>query len=111
VVRRENDEIHLTPIEFKLLRALLRHRGRPLTHPALLAQIWGPAYVEDRPTLRTHIANLRRKIELEGAPSVIRTEHGIGYRFADATPARGRSAERGFLTGPYAPGGRPKSHP
>jgi two-component system KDP operon response regulator KdpE len=93
VVRRENDEIHLTPIEFKLLRALLRHRGRPVTHPALLAQIWGPADVEDRPTLRTHIANLRRKIELGGVPGVIRTEHGIGYRFADATAARGRSAE------------------
>jgi two-component system, OmpR family, KDP operon response regulator KdpE len=93
VVRRENEEIHLTPIEFKLLRVLLRHRGRPLTHPVLLEQIWGPAYVEDRQTLRQHIANLRRKIELGGAPGVIRTEHGIGYRFADATPSRGRSAQ------------------
>ena len=93
VVRRENEEIHLTPIEFKLLRVLLRHRGRPLTYPVLLEQIWGPAYVEDTQTLRKHIANLRRKIELGGAPGVIRTEHGVGYRFADATPARGRSAE------------------
>ena len=88
VVRRENDELHLTPIEFKLLRVLLRHRGRPLTHVDLLEQIWGPAYVDDRQTLRTHIANLRRKIELGGAPGVIRTEHGVGYRFADAGPAR-----------------------
>jgi two-component system, OmpR family, KDP operon response regulator KdpE len=58
----------------------------PSSSAALLEQIWGPAYVEDRQTLRTHIANLRRKIELGGAPGVIRTEHGVGYRFADATP-------------------------
>jgi two-component system, OmpR family, KDP operon response regulator KdpE len=93
VVRRENEEIHLTPIEFKLLRVLLRHRGRPLTHPILLEQIWGPAYVQDKQTLRQHIANLRRKLELGGAPGVIRTEHGAGYSFADATPEPGRPAE------------------
>ena len=57
--------------------------------------------VEDRQTLRTHIANLRRKIELGGAPGVIRTEHGVGYRFADTTPARGRSA--GVMTSPARP--------
>ncbi len=94
VVWRGNEEIHLTPIEFRLLRVLLRHRGRLLTHAVVLEQIWGPAYVEGRQTLRKHIANLRRKIELEGAPCVIRTEHGVGYRFAEATPVRGRFAER-----------------
>jgi len=101
-LRREHEEIHLTPIEFKLLRVLLRHRGRPLTHPVLLEQVWGSAHVEDRQTLRTHIANLRRKIEIEGVPAVIRTEHGVGYRFAEAPPARARSAEpgeRGRLVG------------
>jgi two-component system KDP operon response regulator KdpE len=55
----------------------------------LLEQIWGPAHVEDTQTLRTHIANLRRKIELGGATRVIRTEHGVGYRFADASTAPG----------------------
>jgi len=90
-LRRGDEAIHLTPIEFNLLRVLLRHRGRPLTHLAVLQQIWGPAYVEDRQTLRRHIANLRRKLELAGAPAVIRTEHGIGYRFVGATRAGGRA--------------------
>ena len=90
-LRRGDEAIHLTPIEFNLLRVLLRHRGRPLTHLAVLQQIWGPAYVEDKQMLRTHIANLRRKLELAGAPAVIRTEHGIGYRFVGATQASGRT--------------------
>ncbi len=94
VVRRENEEIHLTPIEFKLLRVLVRHRGRPMTHVVVLQQIWGPAYVEDKQMLRTHIANLRRKLELAGAPAVIRTEHGIGYRFVGATQAYGRPMDQ-----------------
>ena len=78
----------------------MRHRGRPLTHVAVLQQIWGPAYVEDKQMLRTHIANLRRKLELAGAPAVIRTEHGIGYRFVGATrlaaavPGADRSHDR-----------------
>ena len=85
VVRRDDEEIHLTPTEFRLLRVLLRHRGRLLTHPVLLERVWGPAYVDDTQTLRTHIANLRRKIEPAGPPRVIRTEHGVGYRFAGAS--------------------------
>ena len=63
LVRREGEEVHLTPIEFELLRALVRHRGRLLTHRALLEQVWGPAYRDDTQVLRVHIANLRRKIE------------------------------------------------
>ena len=100
VVRRESQEIHLTPLEFKLLRVLLRHRGRPLTHPVLLEQIWGPAYIQDRQTLRRHVANLRRKIELGGAPGVIRTEHGIGYRFAAAPRVVGETSARAPTTPP-----------
>jgi two-component system KDP operon response regulator KdpE len=73
----------LTPTEFELLRALMVNRGRLMTHGALLTQVWGPAYTDDVPTLRSHIANLRRKIEPEDAPSHIRTEAGIGYRFVD----------------------------
>jgi two-component system KDP operon response regulator KdpE len=82
-VRRGGEEIHLTPIEFELLRALVRNRGRLLTHRALLQEVWGPAYSEDVPTLRTSIARLRRKIEPEGEPGprYIRTDPGVGYRF------------------------------
>ena len=82
-VRRDDREIHLTPIEFDLLRVLVRNRGRLLTHRALLQEVWGPAYVEDVPTLRTSIARLRRKIEPDGEPGprYIRTDSGVGYRF------------------------------
>ncbi|EHN11568.1 DNA-binding response regulator KdpE [Patulibacter medicamentivorans] len=82
-VSRDGEEIHLTKIEFGLLRTLVRHRGKLLTHQALLLEVWGAAYAEDTATLRTHIANLRRKIEPpdgSGAPRLIRTETGVGYR-------------------------------
>jgi two-component system, OmpR family, KDP operon response regulator KdpE len=76
-------EVHLTPIEFDLLRALMLGRGRLLTHRALLREVWGPAYENDTQVLRVHIANLRRKIEPKpGSPSHILTDPGIGYRFA-----------------------------
>jgi two-component system, OmpR family, KDP operon response regulator KdpE len=83
VVRRGGEEVHLTPIEFDLLRVLVRNRGRLLTHRALLQEVWGPAYADDVATLRTNIARLRRKIEPEGAPGprYIRTDPGVGYRF------------------------------
>jgi two-component system KDP operon response regulator KdpE len=81
-VRLGGDEVHLTPIEFELLRVLMVNRGRLMTHGALLTQVWGPAYVDDVATLRTHMANLRRKVESQGSPIQIRTETGIGYRFA-----------------------------
>jgi two-component system KDP operon response regulator KdpE len=81
-VRRDGAEVHLTPIEFGLLRALARQRGRLMTHRALLVEVWGPAYAEDTQVLRTHIANLRRKIEPPGeSPRYIRTDPGVGYRF------------------------------
>jgi two-component system, OmpR family, KDP operon response regulator KdpE len=84
LVRRDSEPVHLTPIEFELLRALVRNRGRLMTHRALLAEVWGPEYVEDVQPLRTHIARLRAKIEPEGAggPRYIVTDPGVGYRFA-----------------------------
>jgi two-component system KDP operon response regulator KdpE len=88
LVRRGGDEVHLTPIEFKLLRVLVHNRGRLLTHQALLQHVWGPAYVDDRPTLRSHIAKLRHKIESREGLSVIRTDHGVGYRFVGSMRAR-----------------------
>jgi two-component system, OmpR family, KDP operon response regulator KdpE len=80
-VRREGVEVHLTPTEFDLLRVLVRNRGRLLTHRALLTSVWGPQYVDDTQVLRTHIANLRRKIEPAAGPRHIRTDAGVGYRF------------------------------
>ncbi len=81
-VRRDGEEVHLTPIEFGLLRTLARQRGRLMTHRALLVEVWGPAYADDTRVLRTHIANLRRKIEPPGEPPrYIRTDPGVGYRF------------------------------
>jgi two-component system, OmpR family, KDP operon response regulator KdpE len=84
VVRRDGEPVHLTPIEFDLLRTLARNRGRLMTHRKLLVDVWGPEYVDDIQPLRTHIARLRAKIEPEGtaAPRYILTEPGVGYRFA-----------------------------
>ncbi|WP_354700385.1 KDP operon transcriptional regulatory protein KdpE [Paraconexibacter sp. AEG42_29] len=83
VVRRGGTDVHLTPIEFDLLRQLARNRGRLLTHRSLLVEVWGPGYADDTAVLRTHIANLRRKIEAgDGPPRIIRTDPGVGYRFA-----------------------------
>ncbi len=82
VVRRGEEEIHLTPTEFQLLRALVRNRGRLMTHGALLTEVWGPAWSNDTATLRTHVANLRRKIEPAGGERLIRTDPGVGYRIS-----------------------------
>ena len=82
VVRRDGEEVHLTPIEHDLLRALARNRGRLMTHRALLTEVWGPQYADATDVLRTHIANLRRKVERPGSgPRHIRTDPGVGYRF------------------------------
>jgi two-component system KDP operon response regulator KdpE len=82
-VSRSGELVHLTPIEFDLLRVLARNRGRLMTHRALLSEVWGPEYAHDTQTLRTHIARLRAKIEPEGqAPLYIVTDPGVGYRFS-----------------------------
>jgi two-component system KDP operon response regulator KdpE len=81
-VRRDGEGIHLTPTEFELLRVLVRNRGRLMTHRNLLVEVWGVEYDDDLRVLRAHIANLRRKIEPPGEHVVIRTDPGVGYRFA-----------------------------
>ena len=53
-----------------------------MTHRALLTEVWGPAYADDVGTLRTHMSNLRRKVEPPGAPRLLRTDAGVGYRLA-----------------------------
>ena len=76
-------EIHLTPTEFDLLRALDAQPRPAADPPGAAARGLGPGYEDDTQVLRVHIANLRRKIEPEpGAPRYIRTDPGIGYRFA-----------------------------
>jgi two-component system KDP operon response regulator KdpE len=84
-VLRDGREVKLTPLEFDLLCALARNRGRLMTGRALLVEVWGPAYADDAPLLRTHIANLRRKIEhdAQGRSRYIKTEVGVGYRFRE----------------------------
>lgn len=81
-VTRDGEEVHLTKTEFDLLRILARNRGRLMTHRDLLLSVWGAGYGEDTQVLRAHIANLRRKIEPPGGRRYIRTDPGVGYRFA-----------------------------
>jgi two-component system KDP operon response regulator KdpE len=82
-VLRDGESVHLTPIEFDLLRVLARNRGRLMTHRSLLVEVWGPGYADDVQALRTHIARLRAKIEPDRlSPRYIVTDPGVGYRFA-----------------------------
>jgi len=81
-VTLDGDEVRLTPIEFSLLRALATNRGLLMTHRKLLTEVWGPEYADATSLLRTHIANLRRKLQAgTERPRFIRTDAGIGYRF------------------------------
>jgi len=80
-------EIRLTPKEFELLLYLARHAGRVVTHRTLLAAIWGPNSVEQPEHLRVLVAQLRKKLEKEGAPHYIVTEPWVGYRFEPAGEA------------------------
>jgi len=76
-------EIHLTPIEYKLLTYLLANRGRVLTHRQILKEVWGPPYAAQTHYLRVYMAQLRRKIEIDPAqPRYLLTEPGVGYRLA-----------------------------
>jgi len=74
-------EVHLTPIEYKLLSILIRNEGKVITHRQLLKDAWGPNSVEPTQYLRVYMAQLRRKIEPDPArPELILTEPGVGYR-------------------------------
>jgi two-component system KDP operon response regulator KdpE len=79
-----NDEIHLTPIEYKLMVLMAKYSGRVLTHKFILDEIWGSFSGNDTQSLRVFMANIRRKIEKEPAqPRYILTEVGVGYRLVD----------------------------
>ena len=81
-VERAGELLHLTPIEFEVLRALASQAGRTLTHRQIFDAVWGNASGNAQQYLRVHITNLRRKVERDpGTPRVIVTEPGVGYRF------------------------------
>jgi two-component system KDP operon response regulator KdpE len=83
-VFRGQEEIHLTPIEYKLLSVLVKYRGKVVTHSQLLKEVWGPAYTGQNPYLRIFILNLRRKLEADPTrPYYLITEPGVGYRLRD----------------------------
>jgi two-component system, OmpR family, KDP operon response regulator KdpE len=76
-------EVHLTPIEYKLLTTLVRHAGKVVTHAHLLREVWGPAHTEQAHYARVYMAHLRHKLEAEPArPRYLLTEPGVGYRLA-----------------------------
>jgi two-component system KDP operon response regulator KdpE len=79
----DEQEIHLTPLEYRLLTVLIRHAGKVLTHRQLLLQVWGPTYVEHAHYVRIYMGQLRRKLEVDPTqPRYLLTEAGIGYRLA-----------------------------
>lgn len=79
----DEKEVHLTPIEYKLLLLLIANKGKVLTHNYILKQVWGYESTDTK-SVRVYMANLRRKIEKNTAnPQFILTEVGVGYRFAD----------------------------
>ncbi|GAB7548048.1 MULTISPECIES: two-component system response regulator KdpE [unclassified Cupriavidus] len=82
VVTRAGQDVHLTPIEYRLLAVLIAHRGKVMTHRELLREVWGPAHSESSHYLRVYMGHLRHKLEADPAqPSHLMTEVGVGYRF------------------------------
>jgi two-component system KDP operon response regulator KdpE len=80
-VHERGRKVRLAPIEFDLFRALIRNRGKMMTHRALLTEVWGPRHGGDVQALRFHVTNLRKKIQSPGRRQhYIRTEIGVGYR-------------------------------
>jgi two-component system KDP operon response regulator KdpE len=76
-------EVKLTPIEYKLLTALVHHAGKVVTHPQLLREVWGPGHDAQAHYVRVYMAHLRHKLEAEPArPRYLLTEPGVGYRLA-----------------------------
>jgi two-component system, OmpR family, KDP operon response regulator KdpE len=85
VVTVSGKEMKLTPTEYALLRFMVAHAGKVLTHHQLLTEVWGPKAVERTDYLRVHIAHLRNKIEINPArPELIVTESGVGYRLLES---------------------------
>ena len=106
-VRLAGEEVHLTPIEFDLLRVLALHLGKLVTHRQLLRQVWGPAYETETHYLRVHVAHIRAKIEPEPSqPRYLLTEPGVGYRLRDE-PGQAQSSASASRSTASIPAGRP----
>lgn len=87
-VTLSGDEVHLTPKEYSLLRHLVTHAGKVVTHQQLLREVWGPAHTEDVQYLRVLMRQLRGKLDADGgAAQLIATEAGVGYRLLVQSPA------------------------
>jgi two-component system KDP operon response regulator KdpE len=83
VVKRGEEQVHLTPKEFDLLRLFVKHVGKVLTQRQILQEIWGPAHTSDTEYLRVYIGQLRRKLLATRECPLIETEPGVGYRLTD----------------------------
>lgn len=78
-----NQPVKLTPTEYALLRLMIQHQGKVLTHKQILREVWGPEYVDETHYLRVYFAQLRQKLEDDAAlPRLLLTEPGVGYRLA-----------------------------
>lgn len=82
IVSVNDSEIHLTPIQYRLLCVLIKHAGKVLTHQQILKEVWGPSYQENPHYLRIYMSQLRQKLERDPTqPKYLLTESGVGYRF------------------------------
>jgi two-component system KDP operon response regulator KdpE len=92
-ITRAGEEVHLTPIEFRLLATLARHGGKILTHEQLLSEVWGQGHEENTQYLRIYLGGLRKKLEPNPAqPKALLTVAGVGYRLAlDTFPLGGNT--------------------
>lgn len=76
-----DEEVHLTPIQYRLLSVLVKHAGKVLTHRQILKEVWGPAHVDNAHYLRIYMSQLRQKLEADPTqPRYLLTESGVGYR-------------------------------
>lgn len=81
LVSIDDKEIHLTPIQYRLLAVLVKHAGKVLTHQQILKEVWGPSYQENAHYLRIYMSQLRQKLEIDPTqPKFLLTESGVGYR-------------------------------
>lgn len=89
LVTRNGEQIKLTPTEYALLRLLIQHAGKVLTHRQILKEVWGPEYIDETHYLRVYFAQLRQKIEENPTlPRIILTEPGVGYRLVEDDHSR-----------------------
>ncbi len=84
VVKVEGRDVRLTATEYALLRLLVQHAGKVMTHQQILREVWGPDYIDQTQYLRVYMAHLREKLEAEPSkPSLLLTEPGVGYRLVE----------------------------